>query len=316
MIKSNFYRSPKEHLEKRKHKINGFNLPNTMDFSTWGDYEISEDSKYAIVQKYKSKAKYFIKIKENSLNVDLKLNGKVLYQFTDTRLDKKDLTYFSRKLKTHNYIYKNGNLIIKEIERKYKYLKPIKKNLIINKNLITMDLETSTTNGIMSPVCISIYDGINVSSFYLSNFENSDKMLIAAIESIMKPCYKDNVVYLHNFSYFDAVFLIKILSSFNAKISPIIRDNCIIDFKCKFQYSNNKFITLCFRDSYLLIPSSLSNRSRLFKVLKKDIFPYKFLKLENINYIGSVPLFEEFDNISLEDYNNYVNNYKPHTDKE
>jgi len=153
-----------------------------------------------------------------------------------------------------------------------------------------MDLETITTNGIMSPVCISVYDGINVSSFYLSNFENSDKML--AIESIMKPCYKNNVVYLHNFSYFDAVFIIKILSSFNAKITPIIRDNCIIDFKFKFKYSNNKFITLSFRDSYLLIPSSLSNLSRVFKVLKKDIFPHKFLKLENINYKGKVPLFE------------------------
>lgn len=177
-----------------------------------------------------------------------------------------------------------------------------------------MYLETISTNGTMSPVCISIYDGIHVSSFYLSNFENSDKMLIAAIESILKPSYKDNVVYLHNFSYFDAVFLIKILSSFNAKISPIIRDNCIIDFK--FKYSNNKFITLYFRDSYLLIPFSLANLSSVFKVLKKDIFPYKFLKLENINYKGNVPLFEEFDNISLKDYNNSVQNYKPHTDKE
>ncbi len=49
-----------------------------MDFSTWGDYEISDDYKFAIVQKYKSKAKYYIKIKDNSLNVDLKLNGKIL----------------------------------------------------------------------------------------------------------------------------------------------------------------------------------------------------------------------------------------------
>ena len=172
MITSNFYRSPIENLEKKKHKINGFNLPNTMDFSTWGDYEISDDYKYAIVHKYKSKAKYYIKIKENSLNVDLKLNGKILYQFTDTRLDKENLTYFSRKLKTHSYIYKDGNLIIKEIERKSNYLKPIKKNLNLNKDFITMDLETITTKGIMIPVCISIYDGKNVSSFYLSNFEN------------------------------------------------------------------------------------------------------------------------------------------------
>jgi len=40
------------------------------------------------------------------------------------------------------------------------------------------------------------------------------------------------------------------------------------------------------------------------------------LKLENINYTGNIPLFEEFDKISLEDYNNSVNNYKPHTNKE
>jgi hypothetical protein len=183
----------------------------------------------------------------NSLNVNLKLNGKILSELTQTKLDKEDLTYFSRKLKLiviyiYIYIYKNGNLIIKEIEKQTKYLKPIKKNLTLNKDFITMDIETISTNGIMNPVCISVYDGINVSSFYLSNFENSDKMLIAAIESIMKPCYKNNVVYLHNFSYFDAVFLIKILSFFNAKISPIIRDNCIIDFK--FKYSNNNFITL------------------------------------------------------------------------
>jgi hypothetical protein len=171
MIKSTFYRTPKEHLvDNRKHKINGFNLPNTMDLSTWGDYEISDDYKYAIVHKYKSKAKYYIRIKENSLNVDLKLNGKNLYRFTDTMLDKEDLTHLAIKLKTHSYIYKNGNLILKEIERKFKYLKPIKKNLILNKDLITMDIETITTKGRMSPVCISIYDGINVSSFYLSNF--------------------------------------------------------------------------------------------------------------------------------------------------
>ena len=79
--KSTFYRSPKEHVEKRTHKINGFNLPNTMDFSTW------EIMKYqmiiAKVHKSKSKAKYYIKIKDKSLNVDLKLNGQILSQFTD-----------------------------------------------------------------------------------------------------------------------------------------------------------------------------------------------------------------------------------------
>ena len=82
-------------------------------------------------------------------------------------------------------------------------------------------------------------------------------MLIAAIESIMKPCYKDNVVYLHNFSYFDAVFLIKILSSFNAKFYPIIRNNCIIDFKFKFL-----FLIKLFLIKYKII----SNNKKTFKI--------------------------------------------------
>jgi len=43
MIKSTFYRSSEEEVEKRKYKINGFNLPNTMDIRTWGDSETSDD---------------------------------------------------------------------------------------------------------------------------------------------------------------------------------------------------------------------------------------------------------------------------------
>jgi hypothetical protein len=80
-------------------------------------------------------------------------------------------------------IYKDGKLILKEIERKFKYLKPIKEVLYLKKDFLTMvvllglftqlpvaatatsnqlkhRLETITTKGIMSPVCISIYDGM------------------------------------------------------------------------------------------------------------------------------------------------------------
>ena len=46
--------------------------------------------------------------------------------------------------------------------------------------------------------------------------------------------YADYVVYLHNFSYFDSIFLIRIISSMNVITKPIIRDNRIIDFKVGF----------------------------------------------------------------------------------
>ena len=312
--KSTFYRVNKDQLAQKKYKINGFNLPTTMDFTTWGETKIADDYKSAIVLKYKSKAKYYITINEYSLYVELCLNNKILFNFTDTMLERNSLTFFSRNLKTHNYIYKDNKLIIKEIERKCKYLKTSKKDLNLVKKILTMDLETITINNVMTPVCISIFDGFQSSSFYLSDFDNSDEMLIAAIESILVPKFNNHFVYLHNFSFFDSVFLIKILSSFNAKIYPVIRDNRIIDFKFIYSKSNKNLITLNFRDSYLLIPSSLSKLSKAFNVLNKSIFPYKFLKLNNINYIGNIPLFEEFDKISLEDYIDYSKKYKPHTD--
>jgi hypothetical protein len=53
MIKSTFYRSSEEEVEKRKYKINGFNLPNTMDIRTWGDSETSDDKKQKKTKKQK-----------------------------------------------------------------------------------------------------------------------------------------------------------------------------------------------------------------------------------------------------------------------
>ena len=56
-----------------------------------------------------------------------------------------------------------------------------------------------------------IYDGKESKILYLSDYENSDDLLSNAI-SIMLRKYNGYRVYLHNFSQFDGIFLIKILS--------------------------------------------------------------------------------------------------------
>ena len=77
----------------------------------------------------------------------------------------------------------------------------------------------------MSCYCVSIYDGVNISSFYLTDFKNPEEMLESAIVSLMLKKYHGYRLYLHNFSNFDGVFLLRILTKLNDTISPLIK-NC------------------------------------------------------------------------------------------
>jgi DNA polymerase type B, organellar and viral len=177
----------------------------------------------------------------------------------------------------------------------------------MSERILTMDLETREIEGSFHPYCVSIFDGNEIKSFYLLDFNDCESMLKESIEYIMKQKYHKHIVYLHNFSYFDSVFLINILSDLSDKIVPIIRDGKIIDFK--FYYKNNYYLN--FRDSYLLLPLSLSKLSKTFKLDNKGVFPHKFVNNKNISldYEGKFPRIKFFDmkKISLEEYKNYKN---------
>nr|YP_009690177.1 DNA polymerase family B [Porodaedalea pini]QEG56957.1 DNA polymerase family B [Porodaedalea pini] len=133
----------------------------------------------------------------------------------------------------------------------------------------------------MKPVCVSIFDGKLMKSFYLLDFISEEAMLEASIKFLMVRKYKNYRINLHNFSYFDAVFLLNVLSNLATKIKPIIRDNQIIDLKFYFENNENNetnsLYTLYFRDSYLLLPSSLDKLAKSFNTVPKGIFPYKFI---------------------------------------
>jgi DNA polymerase type B, organellar and viral len=80
--------------------------------------------------------------------------------------------------------------------------------------------------------------------------------------------------------------------------------------KFSFDFNNTKF-SLFFRDSYLLLPSSLRKLAINFNVENKGVFPYAFVNDINIplDYIGLVPDIKYFNNISVEDYNQYYNSF-------
>ena len=89
----------------------------------------------------------------------------------------------------------------------------------------------------MSSYCVSIYDGQNFKSFYLTDYSgpNAEKdMLRDSIKYLMRRKYHNYKVYLHNFSRFDAIFLLTVMTDLSDKIYPVMRDGRFIDLKLTF----------------------------------------------------------------------------------
>jgi hypothetical protein len=91
----------------------GFKLPNTMDFTLWGKVLTHTDT-LATIKKYKSNAIYHINIFDKHLSVILKINDKIVIEFTDTMIENGKLNSFTRKIKNQEYIFIDGNLIVKK----------------------------------------------------------------------------------------------------------------------------------------------------------------------------------------------------------
>lgn len=291
--------------ESKTFSWKGHNLPRTMDFTQWGKVLFMSDTR-AQVQKTNSHSIYDIEILDKELKVTLKIKDRVILEFRDIIIEKGKLGSFERILNNHRYTFIDEVCVFKTIKKETKFLKSIEETPFINNNFITMDLETRTIDNIMSPYAVSIYDGTELKSLYLTDYANSDAMLKEAINYIMKPKYNNSKVYLHNFSFFDGIFLVRILSELSStNIKPIIRDGRIIDLKFSFKAYENKNLThLYFRDSYLLLPSSLEKLAINFKVETKGVFPYEFVNNKNISldYKGSIPNKKFYSEISELEY--------------
>jgi hypothetical protein len=125
-------------------------------------------------------------------------------------------------------------------------------------------------------------------------------MIIQSIKDIMIKKYDNYQVYIHNLANFDGIFLLKILANLG-KVKPIIHNNDII----KIGFTLNNY-NITFKDSLQMLIVSLRKLAKAFGVInQKGIFPHTFVNENNLDYIGQVPEFKYFDDISLNDYNNY-----------
>ena len=173
------------------------------------------------------------------------------------------------------------------------------------------------------PYCISLYyevynednEDINIQqinkSFILSNNSSLFKSLN---EYLFTSKFNEYTIYIHNSSAFDMIFLLKEFANYPniKKINPIIKDGKFINLEIFYEIADKTY-KISFRDSYLLLPASLSNLSKAFNTLtfQKGIFPYIFVNETNLNYDGLVPDYIYFDNqkVSLEEYLSYKQSF-------
>ena len=105
----------------------------------------------------------------------------------------------------------------------------------------------------------------------------------ACFDKVFSKYYSGYNLYMHNGANFDMIFFINyLLSRDDLKISRVLYKNSKL-----LQLDINKEITL------------------------KDVFPYTFPNIDNLDYEWVVPAYEFFDTfkVSLEDYNKYCGRF-------
>lgn len=107
--------------------------------------------------------------------------------------------------------------------------------------------------------------------------------------------------FAHNLGRFDAVFLIKgIVLLDKYIIKATWKDNIVLGMTIKHIESKRKIKLL---DSMQFVNGSLRDILISFNCnVNKGFFPYTFVNINNLHYIGNKPDIKYFDNITSADY--------------
>jgi len=275
------------------------NIPNSLDLSKWGVVSQITANTYQI-KRFKSATIYNVTehvnlitkklIYRNVEAVDPLGTGKVLFSFIDSPAPQYGSDTFTRLIDKKTFIISGEKVVFMHVNKTCKFISSLSPSKSFNPKFITMDIETRVVNGKFEPICISLFDGENIKSYFIHDFTTSDKMLIAALKFTFNEKYKGYNLYLHNLAYFDGVFLLRHIARLSQTVKPIIRDGRIISLEVK--YGNNCIIKIF--DSLNLLPVALDKLAKTFKVENKGLFPYDFVNDRDLNYVGQVPILEHF----------------------
>ena len=282
-----------------------FQLPismNPLDYGKLANKIESENNTIYIIHNEKGETISFIVFKDYN---DIKISkfGNTLLTFKDMKSD----SGFIRIVNNKKFYFQNGVQILFTNEINTNFISKIAKSKRLFNNFITIDIETYIVDGLLKPYLICFYDGKEFFSFYLSDYNSVEHMMLDCLNSILKRKYNYYKVYAHNMAKFDIIFLLKYLVKLG-KIKPIIHNGKIISVT--IVYGDNEQYKIEFKDSILLLLYSLKSLCSSFKIDEaKSIFPHLFVNKDNLEYNGDVPRFNDFIEISVNDYQNYKNSY-------
>jgi hypothetical protein len=157
--------------------------------------------------------------------------------FTDT-LYNLETDYFYRDLANGTMIsYSKGKLAkIHHNVRKAAYMETLPLAQEYNFSAITLDLETSKLpDNTLQVISAAVFDGTTFSTYFLNDFASSDEMLLEMIADLRMNTENNGrrslSVYIHNFSGFDGIFMMRLLASYCDKFDITMRDRNIITLR-------------------------------------------------------------------------------------
>jgi len=275
---------------------------NPLDFGKLANKIESENKTIYIIHNDKGQTITFLVFKDHN-EIEFSKLGNTLLAFKDIKSD----SGFIRIINNIKFYFENGEQILFTKEIKSKFISKIAKSKSLINNFITIDIETFIVDSLLTPYLICFYDGKEFFSFYLSDYKSVEEMMIDCLKSILIRKYNGYKIYAHNMAKFDIIFLLKYLLKLG-KIKPIIHNGKFISVT--IGYGDNEQYQIEFKDSILLLLYSLKSLCNSFKIEEpKSIFPYFFVNKNNLEYIGQVPTFDSFIEISNSEYQHYKNSY-------
>ena len=293
-------------------------LPVNFDYFNWGLVKRTGEAKHHIssIDHPKLVGHYVILTQYDKYNSIIEIFDEV-YNHCLLKISDKVISFetneFIRKIGNKHYHIKEGQLyFIFEDIFPTKFITKANKSKSKPEPIMTLDLETySDQNKVMHVYCASFFDGKETFNFYLSDYESPELMFMRLFKKVFSRKNRNAMIYIHNMKDFDVIFIMKHLAKLDyISIDSTVKDGKILNLK--IIYGANGGNHVIFRDSKLLLDASLANLTKPFNSTDfKDIFPHKFVREDNLNYIGPVPTYEYFDTkkVSLDDYNKYCGRF-------
>jgi len=256
---------------------NNSRLPATMDLWNWSkDITFNNSYTFASYVDHEKNLRFKFNIYKNYYKcvITSTLKDDLIWMFTDTLSNSSSLGSFTRVFHDKNknkQIFIEGELVGEESRTDNLFIRKNTKKDLLSNRILASDIETWGASATpMSLASISIFSKETSKSWYILDYTNAEAMIHNYLSYLLKE-FNNYIIYFHNFSSFDSIFLLKYISNFNDKavINIVKRDDKILEVSIKL--NNNK---ITFRDSLLILPASLDKLGKTFNVGKKIEFDF------------------------------------------